>query len=102
MSSDERIEQLLELLLTSDKTPQEVCAGAPELLAEVQERWHHLSHVEAAIDALFPRTDDVASSIIAKSRLASPATLEISGYEITDVLGTGGMGIVYRGVQLKL
>ena len=39
MSDDSRLEQLLDELLDSQATPEEVCSSCPELLPEVRQRW---------------------------------------------------------------
>jgi hypothetical protein len=38
MSDKTRVEQLLEEIFDSDRTPEEICADCPELLAEVRKR----------------------------------------------------------------
>ena len=40
MSDELRVQQLLDEILDSERTPEEVCADCPELLAEVRQRWH--------------------------------------------------------------
>ena len=39
MDGDSRVRQLLEELLDSEQTPEEVCHHCPELLPEVRRRW---------------------------------------------------------------
>jgi serine/threonine-protein kinase len=39
MSDEPRVQQLLAEILDSERTPEEVCADCPELLAEVRQRW---------------------------------------------------------------
>ena len=57
MSDELRIARLLEEALESNRTPEEVCAQYPELLAEVRARWERLRQVERQIEELFPPSD---------------------------------------------
>jgi serine/threonine-protein kinase len=52
-----RVEQLLEELLDSEATPEEVCRSCPDLLAQVRERWQQICRLRAELDALFPPVD---------------------------------------------
>src|SRR5262249_60632459 len=54
MTDNLRVEQLLDELLESQATPEEVCRSCPELLSEVRGRWRKMCRVRAAIDTLFP------------------------------------------------
>jgi eukaryotic-like serine/threonine-protein kinase len=56
MPDDPRVEELLEKLLESGDTPEEVCRAFPELLPEVRARWQRLRAVEAEVDELFPES----------------------------------------------
>ena len=53
MDGDPRVRQLLEELLDSDQTPEEVCHHCPELLPEVHRRWQRKRACDAQLDALF-------------------------------------------------
>src|SRR5262249_899809 len=54
MRDESRIRQLLEKILDSGCTPEEACAGFPELLPEVCEHLKRLRSVEHQLDKLFP------------------------------------------------
>ena len=45
---------LLEEMLDSGKTPEEVCRDCPELLPQVRQRWQELRRIDAQIGALLP------------------------------------------------
>src|SRR6516165_10725880 len=54
MAAESRVQQLLEEISDSGRTPEEVCRDCPELLPEVRRRWLRMRIVEAELDALFP------------------------------------------------
>jgi len=54
MAGDPRVLGLLEEMLDAGKTPEEVCRGCPELLAEVRERWREFRLIDAAVVELLP------------------------------------------------
>ena len=56
MTDDPRVQQLLDELLASDTTPDEVCRACPELLPEVRARWQQVCRLRAELDGLFPPT----------------------------------------------
>ena len=56
MTDNPRVEELLEDLLDSDATPEEVCRECPELLPEVRAGWQRLRVLKAEIGALFPES----------------------------------------------
>ena len=49
MASDPRVLELLEEMLNSGKTPEEVCRDCPELLPEVRRRWQQFQLVDAQV-----------------------------------------------------
>jgi serine/threonine-protein kinase len=100
MPDDARILELVEEVLDSNRTPEEVCAREPELLADVEACLKECRGVRFLIDDMFPTTpleDDSGAQSGTGERLPT-----IPGYEVLDVLGRGGNGIIYRVRHLKL
>ena len=101
MSENERIQELLQHMLDSNCSPEEVCAGDPELLRDVRLAWDELQRVADQVEALFPTAGAVARAGAATPN--PPDKLpDVAGYHVQGVLGQGGMGIVYQALHLKL
>src|SRR5262249_46532682 len=102
MAGDPRVLGLLEEMLDVGKTPEEVCRGCPELLAEVRERWKEFRIIDAAVVELLPglrRAPDVGAVPPVPPAAARP---QVPGHELSGEVGRGGMGVVYRARDLAL
>ena len=53
MADDSRVQELLEQILDSGSTPEEVCRDMPELLPQVRKRWERVRALEDDLSALF-------------------------------------------------
>src|SRR5262245_20531453 len=96
MADDSRVFGLLEEMLMSGGTPQEVCRDCPELLPEILAQWRWLGSIDAELRALFPEPGAIpGGDSITPGRLAAGLP-QVPGYELEAVLGHGGMGVVYK------
>ena len=57
MTGDPLIQRLLNEILESHRTPEQVCAAFPELLTEVRRRWAQMQGIQVELDAWFPAPD---------------------------------------------
>jgi serine/threonine-protein kinase len=100
MAENPRVQQLLDEILDSERSPEEVCGSCPELLPEVRRRWQEMCYVRAELAALFPTKGPVEGATAGPTPNTNLPSLP--GYEVEAVLGHGGMGVVFRARHLRL
>src|SRR5262245_55059257 len=102
MAGSPEVLGLLEEMLDSGKTPEEVCRDRPDLLLEVRQRWQEFCLIDSQVRTLLPglATRPGADTI---TPVPPPGDLpRVPGYEVEGVLGCGGMGVVYRATDSTL
>jgi serine/threonine-protein kinase len=103
MSGERDLQGVLEAILDSGLSAEEVCEGDTELLSRVRERLRRLRRVEAQVDALFPPASPPgAGSRTFASALLPAEPPQLPDYDVQAVVGRGGMGIVYRAWDRRL
>ena len=54
MSAESRVQQRLDEILDSGRSPEDVCIDCPELLEEVRRRWQQIRMVKSGLHAMLP------------------------------------------------
>src|SRR5260221_4188227 len=102
MHGNPLILELVQEILESNRTPEEVCADHPELLWEVRTQLKRAQKVEARLAELFPSSIDEPTANCKPHSALSNDLPEAPGYILEDVLEYGGQGVVFRARHLHV
>jgi eukaryotic-like serine/threonine-protein kinase len=82
-----------------DISPEELCHDQPELLAELWLKIQELKAVNQDLDLALTPDQAGTGQELATATSCPPARLSplpLSGYDVLELLGQGGMGVVYK------
>jgi broad specificity phosphatase PhoE len=101
MIDDPRVDRLLEELLDSGSTPEEVCRSCPELLPAVREHWRRARRVLADLSARFAATPDVRVALVSHGSPIGKLILAFAGARttrhLTVTIDNASISALYEG-----
>src|SRR6516164_10191669 len=102
MADNPQVLALLEEMLDSGQTPEEVCRNYPELLSEVKQQWKQFRLIDAEVGAMLPEHNPPPNAGAIMPIPPTAGLPQVPGYGVEMVLGYGGMGVVYKARHLRL
>lgn len=102
MVGDPRIAAMLEHILDAKCTPEEACRECPDLLPAVRAELNQVRLLQDELAAIFPSRVDSDSASDAGVRIAARTLPDLPGYDHVELIGSGGMGVVYKTRQVAL